>query len=277
MARSALLTVMTQAALKAGRSLTRDFGEVQNLQVSMKGPADFVSNADRKAEDIVFQELSRARPDWGFLMEERGIVEGKDPTHRWIVDPLDGTTNFLHGIPVFAVSIALEREGQIVAGVIFNPATDELYSAERGGGAFLNDRRLRVAARQTMNEALFGTGIPFFGRGDHARFLFEARQIMAESSGIRRMGAASLDLAYVAAGRFDAYWEWSVHPWDIAAGSILVREAGGILTSVDGSKFDHMKGDLACGNEMIHKLLLGRLASADASYQRARTGSAATE
>ena len=267
MARSALMNVMTQAAMKAGRSLTRDFGEVQNLQVSMKGPADFVSNADRKAEEIVFQELSRARPEWGFLMEERGTVEGRDPQHRWIVDPLDGTTNFLHGIPMFAISIALERDGQIVAGVIFNPALDELYTAEKGGGAFLNDRRLRVAARAKLPECVIATGMPFLGHGDHARFLFESRQIMAETAGIRRMGAASLDLGYVAAGRFDGFWEHELKPWDIAAGSLLVREAGGFVTDTDGAKFDVMQGDICCGNELIHRQLLAELKKANTAHR----------
>ncbi len=266
MARSALMNVMTQAAMKAGRSLTRDFGEVQNLQVSMKGPADFVSNADRKAEEIVFQELSRARPEWGFLMEERGAVEGRDPQHRWIVDPLDGTTNFLHGIPMFAISIALERDGQIVAGVIFNPATDELYTAEKGGGAFLNDRRIRVAARMKLPETVIATGMPFMGHGDHGRFLFEARQIMAETAGVRRMGAASLDLAYVAAGRFDGFWEHELKPWDIAAGTILVREAGGFVTDTNGDKFDLARGDIACGNELIHRQLVAELKKANLAW-----------
>lgn len=262
MARSALLNVMTQAAMKAGRSLIRDFGEVQNLQVSVKGPADFVSNADTKAEEIVFRELSRVRPDWGFLMEERGEIEGKDPQHRWIVDPLDGTTNFLHGIPNFAVSIGLERDGQIVAGVIFNPAQDELYVAEKGGGAYVNDRRIRVSARNRLPESLFGTGTPFLGHGDHAGYLYELRQVIAESAGIRRFGAASLDLAYVAAGRLDGYWEKGLKPWDVAAGSILVREAGGFVTGMTGGKFDHMVGDIACGNEQIHKALVGLLGQA---------------
>ncbi|HEY9058748.1 MAG TPA: inositol monophosphatase family protein [Aurantimonas sp.] len=271
MARSALLNVMTQAAMKAGRSLTRDFGEVQNLQVSMKGPADFVSNADRRAEEIVHQELARARPDWGFLMEERGVVEGKDPQHRWIVDPLDGTTNFLHGIPMFAVSIALERDGQIVAGVVFNPAMDELYTAEKGGGAYLNDRRLRVAARQRLPEALFGTGIPFLGRGDHAGFLYELRQIISETAGIRRIGAASLDIAYVAAGRLDGFWERALEPWDLSAGAILVREAGGFVSGMDGKKFDHVAGDIVCGNEFMHKALIDQLQKAEAKRQAAKT------
>ena len=274
MARSALLNVMTQAATKAGRSLTRDFGEVQNLQVSLKGPGDYVSAAERKAEEIVFQELSRARSEWGFLMEERGAVEGRDPEHRWIVDPLDGTTNFLHGIPQFAVSIALERAGELVAGVVFNPATDELFTAEKGGGAFSNDRRLRVAARTRMTDALFGCGAPFIGKGDHARFLHEIRNVMAGSAGIRRFGAASLDLVAVAAGRFDGFWERALAPWDCAAGAVIVREAGGIVTSVHGGRFDHVSGDIACGNELIHKALLEQLKIADTAVGTTRTSAA---
>jgi myo-inositol-1(or 4)-monophosphatase len=195
MARSAILNVMVQAAMKAGRSLSRDFGEVQNLQVSMKGPGDYVSQADRKAEDIIFSELSKARPGYGFLMEERGAVAGDDDQHRWIVDPLDGTTNFLHGLPLFGVSIALERNNEIVAGVVFNPAMDELYTAERGGGAFMNDRRLRVAARTKLADAVIGCGVPHLGRPLHGQFLVELRNVMAEVSGIRRLGSASLDLA----------------------------------------------------------------------------------
>ncbi|WAJ30402.1 inositol monophosphatase family protein [Antarcticirhabdus aurantiaca] len=274
MARSALLNVMIQAAMKAGRALTRDFGEVQNLQVSLKGPADFVSNADRRSEEVLYQELSRARPDWGFVMEERGVVEGRDPEHRWIVDPLDGTTNFLHGIPIFAVSIGLERAGQVVAGVVFNPAMDELYVAERGGGAFLNDRRLRVAARRALPECVIATGIPFMGHGDHPGFLYEARNFMAETAGIRRLGAAALDLCYVAAGRFDGYWENGIKAWDVAAGSIIVREAGGFVTSTDGSAFDLFSGNVACGNELIHKAVLEQLAKANAARRAARGGSA---
>ncbi|WP_279480971.1 inositol monophosphatase family protein [Aureimonas sp. SK2] len=267
MARTALMNVMTQAAMKAGRSLTRDFGEVQNLQVSMKGPADFVSQADRKAEEIVYAELARARPDWGFLMEERGAIEGRDPQHRWIVDPLDGTTNFLHGIPHFAISIGLERDGQIVAGVIFNPVTDELYTAEKGGGAFLNDRRIRVAARTKLAECVVATGVPHLGHADHARYLFEARQIMGEAAGIRAFGSAALNLAYLAAGRIDGFWEHSLQPWDVAAGSMLVREAGGFVTHSDGSKFEFVEGDIACGNELVHKALVAQLAKANTALR----------
>ncbi|KQT52147.1 MULTISPECIES: inositol monophosphatase family protein [unclassified Aureimonas] len=275
MARSAILNVMTQAAMKAGRSLTRDFGEVQNLQVSLKGPADYVSAADRKAEDIVYQELARARPDWGFLMEERGAIEGKDSQHRWLVDPLDGTTNFLHGIPMFAVSIALERDGEIVAGVVFNPAADELYSAEKGGGAFMNDRRIRVAARTKLHEGLFGTGAPFLGHGDHARFLFEMRHVMTQSSGIRRIGSAALDLCYVAAGRLDGFWERDLKPWDIAAGAVIIREAGGFVSNADGGKFDHIAGDVACGNETMHRQLVEQLKTAGAAYRGSKAPPAA--
>jgi len=256
MARSALLNVMVQAAMKAGRSLSRDFGEVQNLQVSMKGPGDYVSQADRKAEEIVFSELSKARPGYAFLMEERGAVEGEDAQHRWIVDPLDGTTNFLHGIPVFSVSIALERQGQIVAGVIYNPAMDELYTAERGGGAFMNDRRLRVAGRSKLNDAVIGCGVPHLGRGQHGNFLIELRNVMAEVSGVRRLGSAALDLAYVAAGRMDGFWETGLSSWDIAAGILLVREAGGFVSDMDGAQGMLDNGEVVAGNEFIQRALL---------------------
>jgi myo-inositol-1(or 4)-monophosphatase len=259
MARSALLNVMVQAAMKAGRSLSRDFGEVQNLQVSMKGPGDYVSQADRKAEDIIFAELSKARPGYGFLMEERGAVAGDDDQHRWIVDPLDGTTNFLHGIPLFAVSIALERQGQLVAGVVYNPAMDELYTAERGGGAFMNDRRLRVAARTKLSDAVIGCGVPHLGRGQHGHFLVELRNVMAEVSGIRRLGAASLDLAYVAAGRMDGFWETGLAAWDIAAGMLLIREAGGFLSDADGGQNMLESGSLITGNETIQRALANTL------------------
>ncbi|RUW48296.1 inositol monophosphatase [Mesorhizobium sp. M1A.F.Ca.ET.072.01.1.1] len=256
MARSALLNVMVQAAMKAGRSLSRDFGEVQNLQVSMKGPGDYVSQADRKAEEIVFAELSKARPGYAFLMEERGAVDGEDGQHRWIVDPLDGTTNFLHGIPLFAVSIALERQGQIVAGVVYNPAMDELYTTERGGGAFMNDRRLRVAGRAKLTDAVIGCGVPHLGRGQHGNFLIELRNVMAEVSGVRRLGSASLDLAYVAAGRMDGFWETGLSAWDIAAGALLIREAGGFVSDMDGGQDILEAGSIVAGNELIQRALL---------------------
>ncbi|MCT8988975.1 inositol monophosphatase [Chelativorans sp. SCAU2101] len=259
MARSAIINVMVQAAMKAGRSLARDFGEVQNLQVSLKGPGDYVSQADRRAEEILFTELSRARPGYSFLMEERGVVEGDDQQHRWIVDPLDGTTNFLHGIPIFSISIALERQGQLVAGVIYNPAMDELYTAERGSGAFFNDRRMRVAARRQLSDCVIGTGIPHLGRGHHGRALLDLRNVMAEAAGIRRLGSAALDLAYVAAGRMDGFWEDALSPWDIAAGILMVREAGGFVTDRGGGQNMFDTGSVVAGNEAVHRTLLETL------------------
>ena len=258
---SALMNVMVAAARKAGRSLARDFGEVENLQVSVKGPANFVSAADHKAEDIIFKELAKARPGYGFLMEERGEIEGDDKTHRWIVDPLDGTTNFLHGIPHFAISIGLERDGVMVAGVVYNPATDELFTAEKGKGAFLNDRRrLRVAGRKTLGDAVVVMGIPHRGRPGHPRFLDEMTTVMMEVAGLRRSGSAALDMAYVAAGRYDGYWERNLKPWDLAAGMVLVREAGGLVTDIDGGDSIFSRGDVLAGNSAILKALTPLLA-----------------
>ncbi len=257
MSASALMNVMTAAARKAGRSLARDFGEVEQLQVSIKGPANFVSAADHKAEDIIFKELAKARPQYGFLMEERGVVEGADKTHRWIVDPLDGTTNFLHGIPLFAVSIGLERDGVLVAGLIYNPISDELFSAEKGKGAFINDkRRLRVAARKSVADAVVATGIPHRGRPGHPNFLKEMGTVMREVTGIRRTGSAALDLAWTAAGRFDGYWERSLKPWDMAAGICIVREAGGLAQDLDGGDKMLETGDIIAGNGTMVRGLL---------------------
>lgn len=256
---SPLLHVMIGAARKAGRSLARDFGEVEQLQVSVKGPANFVSAADHRAEDVIFKELSKARPGYSFLMEERGEVEGSDKTHRWIVDPLDGTTNFLHSNPMFAISIGLEREGQLIAGVIYNPASDELFTAEKGKGAYLNDRRIRVAARRNLNDALVATGIPHRGRPGQERFINEIRDVMMDVAGIRRTGSAALDLAFTAAGRFDGYWERNLKPWDVAAGVVIIREAGGHVTDLVGSPNMLESGDILAGNSYIHKSLLGIL------------------
>ena len=251
---SATMNVMIAAARKAARALARDFGEVENLQVSRKGPSDFVSSADIKAEKTIFEELSKARPGYGFLMEERGAVEGTDKSHRWLVDPLDGTTNFLHAIPHFAISIGLEREGVLVAGVVYNVVRDELFWAEKGMGAYLNDRRLRVAGRGDMRDALFATGTPFHGKPGHTKALGEIERVIAKSAGMRRFGAAALDLAYVAAGRFDGYWERGLNAWDIAAGAVLVREAGGVVTEIDGDDF--MKtGAVVAANERLLPLL----------------------
>jgi myo-inositol-1(or 4)-monophosphatase len=262
MLRSALLNVMVGAARKAGRALKRDFGEVEKLQVSLKGPANFVSAADKRAEDILYQELARARPGYGFLGEEGGRREGADKTHTWIVDPLDGTSNFLHGIPQFAVSVALEREGTIVAGVIYNPANDELYTAERGKGAFLEDQRLRVAGRQRMIDAVVACALPHHGRGDLELFRKEFAAVQDKVAGLRRFGAAALDLAWVAAGRLDAYWERNISPWDMAAGLLMVREAGGFVSDIDGGDAMLEKGHIAAGNETMHRELLRLLKAA---------------
>jgi myo-inositol-1(or 4)-monophosphatase len=256
MLRSALLNVMIKAAQKAGRGLKRDFGEVENLQVSMKGPANFVSAADRRAEEVLCQELAVARPGYGFLGEEGGRREGSDRTHTWIVDPLDGTSNFLHGIPHFAISIGLEREGTIVAGLVYNPINDDLFTAERGKGAFLNNQRLRVAARKRLSEAVIGCGLPHLGRGDLALGSRELGAVQGAVAGLRRFGAASLDLAWVAAGRLDGYWERNLSPWDIAAGLVLVREAGGFITDLDRGDTPWMSGDVVAGNETMHGELL---------------------
>ncbi|MBV8534438.1 MAG: inositol monophosphatase [Alphaproteobacteria bacterium] len=259
-ARSALYNVMERAARRAARGLIHDFGEVEHLQVSVKGPADFVSTADLAAERTLKAELSKARPDYGFLMEEGGATPG-DGTHRWIVDPLDGTTNFLHGIPHFAVSIALEREGDLIAGVIYDPLRDEMFYAEKGVGAFVNDRRLRVSARQNMGEAVIATGIPFRKKGDHPYYLKLLGAVMGETAGVRRAGSAALDLAYVAAGRYDGFFEMGLSPWDIAAGIVLVREAGGYVSDLAGGRDVLASGDIVAANDRLFdplgKLLRG--------------------
>jgi myo-inositol-1(or 4)-monophosphatase len=253
---SPTLNVMTAAARKAARPLVRDFGELENLQISMKGPADFVTSADKRTERILIEELSKARPGYGFLAEEGGAVEGKDATHRFIVDPIDGTTNFMHGVPHFAISIGLEREGQLVAGVIYNPVTDDLFTAEKGHGAYLNNRRLRVAARKELPPSLIATGLPWLGRPGAARAIAETSAVLGATSGIRRFGAASLDMAWVAAGRYDGFWERGLLPWDVAAGIVLVREAGGMVSDLNGGQDMLAGGAILAANEHLHPQLL---------------------
>lgn len=254
--RAAHTNVMIRAAEKVGRILIRDFGEVEQLQVSRKGPADFVSTADMKADKALRTELGKARPDFGFFTEEGGAQEGRDRAHRWIIDPLDGTTNFLHGLPHWAISIGLEREGEIIAGVVYAPVTDQMYWAEKGGGAFLgNAQRLRVSGRSRLDEALVATGAPFKGRGDHPLFLTQIRAVMAETAGIRRFGSAALDLAYVAAGRYDGFWEAGLNPWDIAGGLLLVTEAGGFVTEIHGGRNPLYGPDLLATNALMQKTL----------------------
>ncbi len=259
MARTALLNIMVQAAQKAGRSLTRDFGEVENLQVSRKGPGDFVSAADKRSERIIYDELIKARPTYSFLLEETGTVKGTDGQHRWIVDPLDGTTNFLHSIPLFAVSIALERNGEMVASVIYNPIAEELYTAERGGGAWMNNRRLRVAGRRHLADAVLCTGIKTTGTADDTRTLRQVSAINPACAGIRRTGSPCTDLAWTAAGRFDGFWEARLAPWDIASGSLMIREAGGFVTDYSGGRTSLESGEVVAGNEAIQSALLKAL------------------
>ena len=261
---------MQFAARKASRNLLRDFGELEHIQVSRKGPADFVSRADKKAEETIIESLLRDRPGYSILAEECGEIKGTDKTHRFIVDPLDGTTNFLHGIPHFAISIALEREidnnpKELVAGVIYNPITDEMFFAEKNKGAFLNDgtrggsdRRLRPAKRDNFANAIFATGIPFLGRPGHTKFLKELHQVMGRSAGVRRMGSAALDLAWTAAGRYDGFWERGLAIWDIAAGVLIARESGLRVESLThGNVLD--TGDIIATNEMLHEPLLKNL------------------
>jgi len=246
---SPTVSIMMDAARAAGRRLVRDFGEVENLQVSRKGPADFVSAADKKAEEIIRKALEKARPGYGFLLEEGGEVVGSDRTHRFIIDPLDGTLNFLHGIPHFAVSIGLERDGRLRAGVVFDPIRNELFWAEEGQGAWIDNRRLRVGARRKLSEAVVTTGIPQLGINGAELFLDELARVRSEVAAVRRFGSAALDLAWVAAGRFDGFWERGLSPWDIAAGFLLVREAGGMIVGLD--KTDAFKGSFVAANTSL--------------------------
>ncbi len=252
---SANLNIMIKAARKAGRSLVKDFREVENLQVSMKGAGDFVSRADIAAEKILKDELLGARPTYGWLGEEGGGQDGEDPTRRWIVDPLDGTTNFLHGLPHWAISIGYEERGELIAGVVYDPVKDELFWAERGKGAYVNDRRIRVSSRQNLAEAVLGTGIPHIGHDTDGHVTFQRRlqAAMHNTAGVRRWGTASLDLCYVAAGRFDGFWERGLKPWDVAAGIVIVKEAGGFVSDAQGRAYTFQSSDLVVGNDSLHK------------------------
>lgn len=251
---SGLHNIMMGAARKAARALNRDFGEVEHLQVSKKGPADFVTAADRKAEEVLVEELSASRPGYGFLLEEAGEIKGTDPSHRFIIDPLDGTTNFLHSVPHFCISIALERSGELVAGVIYDPIRDEMFRAEKGKGAFLNDRRIRVSNRSKLETSLLATGIPFKGKPGHAQSLREIHRLSQQVSGIRRFGSAALDLAWLAAGRYDGFWERNLQIWDIAAGIVLIREAGGMISNMDGELAIDGSSTLAAAPELFDLL-----------------------
>ncbi len=250
-----LINLMEKAARKAARPLMRDFGEVEQLQVSVKGPGDFVTEADRRTESILREELHKARPEFGFLMEEAGAVAGSGQDRRWIIDPIDGTTNFLHGIPHFAISIAAESEGELVAGLIFEPLRNEMFWAERGQGAYMNRYRLRASERGRLADALLATGIPFGARAGKKAFTTMLGAAMDRTAGVRRFGAASLDLAYVAAGRFDGFWEVGLSPWDVAAGIIIVRESGGMVSEIGGgSKMLHGNTILATNPRLYNDI-----------------------
>ena len=260
--RPPIINVMAKAAFRAARPLVRDFGEVEQLQVSHKGPSDFVSTADLKVERSLFEQLSHSHPEIGFLMEEQGARGKPDAPKRWIIDPLDGTLNFLHGLPHFAISIALEEQGELTAAIVYDPIRDELFWAARGEGAFVNHRRIRVSSRVKMAEALLATGIPWASRKDHAAFSDELLAIMPKVAGIRRWGVASLDLAYVAAGRYDGFWETQLKPWDIAAGILIVREAGGLVSELDGGQGMVKSGSILASNEKLYDRLFEILSKA---------------
>jgi len=269
MAISGLIRVMEKAARKAGQRLRRDFGEIEHLQVSRKGPMDFVSKADQRAERTLYDELLAARPGWGFLLEEAGEIAGEDGKPRWVIDPLDGTSNFLHGIPHFAISIAVQEPtldgrgwGEVTAGVVYQPITDETFWAEKTRGAWLQDGRLRVSARRHMDEALVATGMPYGGHGSFGTWARVAGAICPQVAGIRRFGAASLDLAWVAAGRFDGFWGSDLAPWDTAAGCLLVREAGGFVSDWRGRSLPICDKEVLAGNDSLHSKLHKTLAGA---------------
>ena len=245
------MTIMIRAAEKASRALLRDFNEVEQLQVSRKGPADFVTAADKRSEKIIFEELQKAKPDWSFMMEESGQVKGNDPDHVWIIDPLDGTHNFMHGVPHWSISIGLERKGEIIAGLVYDCAKDELFTAEKGGGAFLRNRRLRVSGRRDLESSMINFGQPFGAKENRERF-FKEQMAVNEVAMVRRFASAALDLCYVAAGRIDGYWERNLKPWDAAAGYLIVKEAGGNVTSIEGDDNPVYSGSLVAGNKQVH-------------------------
>ena len=248
---SPLINIMQKAAKKASRGLRRDFNELENLQVKTKGPANFVTASDIRTQKIIYDELSYAKPDWSFVMEESKPIENKNTKARFIVDPIDGTTNFMHGNPNFAISIAAEINDRLEAAIIYSPITDEMFTAERGKGSFLNDKRIRVATRKKLSESILITGIPHLGRGNKELFIKEMDKIIPEVAGIRRSGSAALDLAWIAAGRYDIFWERGLSVWDIAAGILLVREAGGFAKGIDGSDQDLWNGNIISGNDDI--------------------------
>ncbi len=245
------MTMMIRAAEKAARGLLRDFNEVEQLQVSRKGPADFVTAADKRSEKVIFEELQKARPDYSFMMEESGQVKGNDPDHVWIIDPLDGTHNFMHGIPHWSISIALERKGEVVAGLVYDPTKDEMFTAEKGAGAFVRNKRLRVSGRKDLESCMINYGQPFGDNYNRERF-FKELDAVSKVAMVRRFASAALDMCYVGAGRIDGYWERNLKAWDIAAGYLIVKEAGGITTSIENDDNPIHSGNLVAGNQQVH-------------------------
>lgn len=245
------MNVMIRAAEKASKALLRDFSEVEHLQVSRKGPSDFVTAADKRSEKTIFEELKKAKPDWSFIMEESGQVKGSDPDHVWIIDPLDGTHNFMHGIPHWCISIALERKGEVIAGLVYDCAKNEMFTAEKGGGAFLRNFRIRVSGRRDLESCMVNFGQPYGSKEDRDRF-FKEQIAVNEVAMVRRYGAAALDLCYVAAGRIDGFWERNLKPWDAAAGSLIVKEAAGVVTSIESDDNPVYSGSLVAGNAQVH-------------------------
>ncbi len=267
MVHSPLINVMSAAAIKAGKGLLRDFGELDQLHISKKGTANFVTAADTRTEKLLHKELSKARPDFGFLMEESGESAGKDTTHRWIIDPLDGTSNFIHAIPYFCVSIALEKtdhtgRSDIIAGVIFDPIHNELFAAEKGKGATVNDRKMAVSSRDKLEDSLLVTGALRFSQSQNKAAFLMCDTAVQNGSTLRAFGATALDLANLAAGRFDACWYGQIQPWDIAAGLLLLREAGGMASDMDGKNATPYSPTLVASNGHLHSSMQSLLAKA---------------
>ena len=259
-----LLRAMVAAARAAGDRLRLDFAEISQLEVSFKGgPGDPFSIADLRAEETVKAMLAAFRPDYGFLGEEGGVTAGADPSHLWIVDPLDGTMNFLCGVPIFAVNIALAVDGVAVAGVTYDPIAGEMFWAEKGCGAFMNGAPIRVSTRPTISQSILSVGIPFIGKPRQEQFVHEMSLLTPRAGSLRRLGAGAVDMAYVACGRFDAFWEQAVKPWDMAAGAILVQEAGGLCTGTLGEPLDLMGGTCLASTPQIHAELVDALAPID--------------
>ena len=256
---SANLNIMEKACKKASKLLIRDFGEVEKLQVSKKGPGDFVTNSDKRTEKIIINELSLARPDYSFLAEESG-ASGKSTEFKWIIDPIDGTTNFLHGVPYFAISIGLEKNKEIICGMIFNPITNEMFYAEKGKGAYLNNSRIRVSSRKNIDECVLLTGGPILSYKNKEIFFKEYESVSRKVAATRKFGSSALDLAYLASGRCDGVWERNLNYWDIAAGIIIVKEAGGTVTDFKGEDKYIEDRNLLATNSKIDKDLIALLA-----------------